>query len=61
LAIRLLTNNYWGTANAADIDQWITDQNDDPAILAEVLYTPFSGMALPSENKSWGAVKALFR
>jgi len=56
-----LTNNYWGTSNAADIAQWITDKNDDPAILAEVLYDPFSGSALPAENKSWGSVKALFR
>lgn len=59
--VHYLTNDYWGTSSAADSDQWITDKNDDPAILAEVLYDPFSGSVLPAENKFWGSVKALFR
>jgi hypothetical protein len=56
-----LTNNYWGTTSAADIQAWIVDSNDDANIAATVLYSPFSGESLPNESTTWGDLKALFR
>ena len=56
-----LTNNYWGTTSAADIQAWIIDSNDDANIAATVLYSPFSGEALPTESTTWGELKALWR
>jgi hypothetical protein len=54
-------NNFWGTTSAADIQSWIIDHNDNAAIGATVLYSPFSGQSVPSESTSWGNLKALFR
>lgn len=34
--------NYWGTVDPSQIEAWILDGHDDPAIRAEVLYTPFA-------------------
>jgi hypothetical protein len=56
-----LTNNYWGTTSATDIQAWIIDSNDDANIAATVLYSPFSGESLPTESTTWGDLKALFR
>lgn len=58
-----LTNNYWGTTEASDIEEWIVDINDDPGVLATVLFEPFSTDPLPVEEgqKSFGGVKAMFR
>jgi len=53
--------NYWGTGDAALIASWIHDIHDDPAILAEVLYTPFYGGPVDTETTSWGDLKALWR
>jgi hypothetical protein len=56
-----LRNNYWGTTDAALIESWIIDRNDNPNIGATVLYTPFAGQTVPTETRSWGDVKALWR
>jgi hypothetical protein len=57
-----LTNNYWGTTDAAEIASWIYDQNDDPVnIKGTVLFEPFSDIPLPVEKKSLGSFKAMFR
>ena len=56
-----LSNNFWGTTSAADIQSWIIDHNDNAAIGATVLYSPFSGQSVPSETTTWGDLKALFR
>ncbi|MFH2051478.1 MAG: right-handed parallel beta-helix repeat-containing protein [bacterium] len=53
--------NYWGTGDAGLIASWIHDIHDDPAILAEVLYTPFYGGPVDTETTSWGDLKALWR
>jgi len=37
------------------------DGYDDPSIHAIVDFAPFSGQPLPSEQKSWGEVKNLYR
>jgi len=53
--------NYWGTGDAGLIASWIHDIQDDPAIVAEVLYTPFYGGPVDTETTSWGDLKALWR
>jgi hypothetical protein len=56
-----LTNNYWGTTSADSIAAWIIDINDDPSVLATVLYDPFSPTSVPVQKKSLGSVKSMFR
>lgn len=58
-----LTNNYWGTSDQALIEQWIVDINDDPSVLATVLFNPFSHESVPVEagSQSMGSLKAMFR
>lgn len=55
------SNNYWGTSNADSISSWIWDGRDDPGIHAYVNFEPFSAVPLPSEQKSMGDVKRMFR
>ncbi len=56
-----LTNNYWGTSDPDSITSWIWDYNDDPVTRAYIDYIPFSDVPLPTEKKSLGDVKAMFR
>jgi len=56
-----LTGNYWGTEDAGVIAEWITDFNDDPSIHAIVDFEPFSDQPQPTDLKSWGEVKNLYR
>ncbi len=58
-----LTNNYWGTTDAVEIEQWIIDINDDPGVLATVQFDPFFTDPLPVEGqeKSFGSFKSMFR
>ena len=56
-----LTGNYWGTTEADSISAWVWDGYDDPSIHAFVDYEPFSNQPLPTEKKSLGEVKALYR
>ena len=54
---------YWGATDAAEIEQWILDINDDPGVLATVQFEPFSTDPLPVEGmeKSFGSFKSMFR
>lgn len=56
-----LTNNYWGTTEEAQIQEWIIDVNDDPTTCATVQYSPFAGQSVPTEAMSWGGLKVLWR
>jgi hypothetical protein len=56
-----LTNNYWGTSDPDSIEAWIWDYDDDPVTRAYIDYIPFSDIPLPTEKKSLGGVKAMFR
>ena len=56
-----LRGNYWGTNDPAQIDAWIYDIHDDPNEDTEVLYQPFSDVPLPTEKKSLGSFKSLYR
>jgi len=56
-----LSNNYWGTTDTGLIDDWIWDGNDDPEVHAFVDYEPFAGQPIPTEQRTWGEVKNLYR
>ena len=56
-----LTGNYWGTSISDSIAAWIWDHNDDSSLPATVDFDPFSTTPLPSEQKSLGSVKNLYR
>jgi len=55
-----MENNFWGYAYAGLIDNYIWDYKDDPSLMVEVDYDPFAGGSVPSEDESWGSVKALY-
>ena len=56
-----LTNNYWGTSDADVIAELIWDGNDDSSVLSFVDYEPFSAHPLPTEETTWGDLKAMYR
>lgn len=56
-----MTGNYWGTTNPDLVAGWIWDQNDDPANFSIVNYLPMANGEVPTENSTWGSVKAMFR
>jgi len=53
--------NYWGTSDPVAIAAMIQDSNDDLSIHATVLFEPYAGGPVPTEKKSFGSVKAIFR
>jgi len=53
--------NYWGTSDPVAIAAMIQDSNDDPSIHTTVLFEPYSGEPVPTEQKSFGSIKAMFR
>lgn len=56
-----MRNNYWGTADEAEIQRQIWDIHDDPTTLATVLYLPFADSSVSSRRESIGGLKARFR
>jgi len=56
-----LRNNYWGIADRDSIAALIWDGTDDPTINGIVDFEPFSATPLPTEKKSLGGVKSLYR
>lgn len=56
-----LRYNYWGTADSTNVADWIWDGEDDPGIFARVDYMPMSTHQVPTEQKSLGGLKAIFR
>lgn len=55
-----LTNNFWGTDDAAQIAGWISDSHNDPASRLVVDFEPFHGQPVRTEETSFGRVKAAF-
>ena len=58
-----LTNNYWGTEDASLIEAWIDDAQDHPDNLDYwmiVDYSPYFSESVPTEDASWGDVKAMY-
>jgi hypothetical protein len=56
-----LSGNYWGVTEAALIADMILDVNDDPANHCTVQFEPFADGPVPTEEKSFGSIKAMFR
>lgn len=56
-----MRNNYWGTTSADSVRAWIWDHSDDPSVYGVVDFEPFSPTPLPTEKKSLGGVKGLYK
>ncbi len=56
-----LSGNWWGVADSTQIAEWNLDANDNETIGATVEFMPFLDHPVPTEAKSWGELKALFR
>ena len=56
-----LTNNYWGTDSPDSVRAWIHDRNDSEDACYYVDFEPFSDVPLPTEKKSLGSFKSLYR
>jgi len=55
------SGNFWGTADSNQIKAWIFDANDNPNLNhTHVDFTPFADQPIPSDDKSFGALKAIF-
>ena len=55
-------SNYWfEDGTPAQLDSLIWDGNDDPAIHVIVNYDPIRTEPVPTEKKSFGGFKALYR
>jgi len=56
-----LSDNYWGTDSVDQIAEWIYDYEDDPSTQVRVVYEPFEGQPIPTEQKTWGELKNMYR
>ncbi len=56
-----LAGNFWGTTDTDSIGLWIEDVNDDPAIHSVAVFLPIADGPVPTETRSWGDVKSLYR
>ncbi len=56
-----MRENYWGTDSPDSIQAWIEDHEDDPEIDYRILWSPFNSEPVPTEKKSLGGLRALYR
>lgn len=56
-----LTNNFWGTTDAASVAAAICDNHCRRDLQCKVVYEPFRGTPLPTDGTSWGDLEAMFR
>ncbi len=61
LVVQDLTENYWGTTDAAQVAAWILDGADDPGVHSLVHYLPMADGQVSTEKQSWDQLKAFFR
>jgi hypothetical protein len=56
-----LTNNYWGTTDTAQIDEWIWDDADSHRTVDPIVrYLPLRERSIPNASTSMSRLKALF-
>ena len=53
--------NYWGTTDLDEIAEWIYDGYDQEDVNIYIDYEPVADGPVPTEERSWSGVKALFR
>lgn len=56
-----LRNNYWGTDNPDSIRAWIQDSEDSDQACYTVDFEPFLTHSTPTEKKSLGGIRSLYR
>ena len=56
-----LENNYWGTTDAEEIQAHMNDGHFQEFSNMFVLFEPFEGGPVPTQNSSWGSLKAMYR
>jgi hypothetical protein len=56
-----MSNNYWGTADLDRVAEMIWDGTDDHGIGGVVSFQPIANGSLPTEKKSLGSIKSMFR
>jgi len=56
-----LRNNYWGTEDADEIRALILDGTDDPDNASTVLFEPFAGGPVATEETTLDGLKAMYR
>ncbi len=54
-----LRNNYWGTVDPTQIEEWITDGNDNP-FHSVVEFEPILTSPVPTQRESMSALRARF-
>ncbi len=54
-------NNYWGTTDEAEVAALIYDNNDQPECNVIIDFQPMADGPLPTEEMSFGSIKAMFR
>jgi hypothetical protein len=55
-----LTHNWWGTDDADEISEWIYDGYDQENDHVYIVFEPFLGGPIATENKTWSDVKSLY-
>nr|MEE4269523.1 right-handed parallel beta-helix repeat-containing protein [Candidatus Krumholzibacteria bacterium] len=56
-----MTNNYWGTDNPDSIRAWIHDTEDSDQACYTVNFEPYLSNSTPTEKKSLGGFRSMFR
>jgi len=56
-----LRNNYWGTEDADEIRALILDGTDDPDNASTVLFEPFAGGPVATQETTLDGLKAMYR
>lgn len=57
--VHRLDGNYWGTTDLAVLEEWIVDGLDETLVpTALIQFLPIAEVAIPTEKKSFGSLKA---
>ncbi len=56
-----MSENWWGTTDIAELDEWIYDGNDNDLVWMTVDYLPLADGPVPTTSTSLDGLKAMFR